>query len=124
MHARFLAICLLGLAAVQPATAPASFLVQEESLGDTSKYDQVKSLTLSRDNRHLAFVAVAGDQQLVVRDGVAGKPFDWIVPDSLIGSANLERVAYVTQAGNDMSVVVDGVKVGGGYYAIGADHIT
>jgi Tol biopolymer transport system component len=97
--------------------------LQETPLGDTSAYDHVKSAIYSLDCRHLAFLGVKGDRQVVVRDGVEGKPYDWIMPDSLGAPKDLSHIAFLIQNGNEMSAVVDGQIAGSGYYFVGADHI-
>lgn len=106
----------LGRAAVQPK-------IEETPLGDASDYDGVKAVTFSIDNRHLVFLGIKGDKQFVVRDGVAGPAYDWVLPDSLAGTMDLSRLGFIIQNGNDIAALIDGQVVGHGYYAIGADRI-
>lgn len=116
-----LLVALLTCALTGYAADPIA--IQEIPLGDAAGYDAVKAMSVATDSRHLAFLAVKGDKQFIVRDGVAGDPYDWILPDSLTGTLDLSRLGYLVQNGNDIAVVIDGKIVGHGFYSIGADRI-
>lgn len=116
-------ILLIFLFACCGSDAATPLAVQETPLGNATDFDAVKAVTFSADSRHVVFLGTKGDKQFVVRDGVAGPAYDWILPDSLAGTMDLSRLGYVIQNGNDIAAVIDGQVVGHGYYAIGADRI-
>jgi hypothetical protein len=97
--------------------------VVETPLGSEADYDAIKRLTVSDDYRHLVFLGVKGDKQYVVRDGVAGPAYDWVIPDSISAPSNLSHLGFAFQVGDDVSVMIDGKIVGHGYYGIGGDRI-
>src|SRR5690348_14621658 len=118
----FLAMVALVLLA-RAALAAERVDLHETLLGSSADYDQVKSMTVGIDSRHLAFLAGKKDKQFIVLDGKAGQSFDWIIPDSISAPLDFSRMAFVIQNGNQMSAVIDGT-VGPGYYYIGADRVT
>lgn len=103
--------------------APGGVLTVETPLGNESDYDTIKAIKVGDDNRHVAFLGIKGDKQYVVRDGVPGPAYEWVIPDSLAATPNLAHIAFAIQNGNDVSVLVDGKIAGHGYYGIGADLI-
>src|SRR5579864_2452155 len=98
------------IATAQTHPAPAS--IEEIPCGSFANYDQIKSLVASANSQHVAFVGVRDDKQYIVRDGVEGKAFEWIIPHSVVLSPGAGRVAAVAQEANDMSVVIDGQIIG------------
>jgi rRNA maturation protein Nop10 len=111
------------LICVSSLSRGADLPVTETPLGNASDYDAVKAMAVGVDSRHLAFLGAKGDKQFVVRDGVAGPAYDWVLPDSLTGTLDLSRLGYIIQNGNDIAAAIDGKIVGHGYYSIGADRI-
>ena len=65
-----------------------------------------RSLTVSPNNRRIAYVAGLGDKGFVVVGGESRRPYDDI--DGPIFSPDSKRVAYVAGVGNRWVVVVDG----------------
>jgi Tol biopolymer transport system component len=104
-------------------TRPANVTLEEIPLASTAGYQTLKSFVTSADAQHLAFLAIKEDKQYVVRDGKENGPYEWVIPSSLTLSPVDARVAYITQEGNDMSVVVGGQIVGKSYYRICLDRI-
>jgi len=102
---------------------PAKVSLEEIPLGSTAGYDTLKHFAVGIDSQHLAFVAIKGEKQYVVCDGVESPPYEWIIPNSLTLSPVDARPAFIVQEGNDMSVVVGGQVVGKGYYRVRDDRI-
>jgi WD40 repeat protein len=105
----------LGAAATQPE-------VRESSMGKIGAYDAVKVVVLSGDGRHVAFIGVRGNQQIVVRDGVESAPWHWVVPSSLVLGMDGLRCGYVVQNAANSVAVVDGIALPA-CNAIGANRI-
>src|SRR5689334_25442096 len=108
-----MALTLFALASPLRAQTP---IVTETPFGSTGDYDQVKAITFSEDSRHVAFLGLKDQKQIVVSDGKIVGTYDWVVPDSLILSPFGRHLAYLIQEGNDMAAVVDGKIVGKGYF--------
>jgi len=71
-------------------------------------------VVFSPDSKHFAYVDQdpATRQSFVVRDGFAGKKYDWVDPQSLLFSANSARLAYIVKVkygeGQRSLAVLDG----------------
>jgi Tol biopolymer transport system component len=64
----------------------------------------------SPDSRRLAYIAIEGDKEFAVIDGVEGKRYDEVA-HSITFSADGKRVAYTARDGKDWIVVVDGAEM-------------
>ncbi len=96
--------------------------VSEVSYGKTLAFKEIRSIVLTRDAKHLAFIGSNGDQQFVVFDGVQSAPYEWVVPDSLTLAPSGTGAAYCIQTSKQTLAVIDG-KPGKGYYSIERDRI-
>ena len=95
----------------------------------------VSAPVFSPDSQRLAYaartastrsVSVKDDQVVVegesagirlVVDGIEGKRYDWIEPDSILFSPDSQQIAFVIAKGNGKCVVVDGME-GEEYFAV------
>jgi hypothetical protein len=66
-----------------------------------------KTFEVSPDSKRVAYVAKAGDKQVVVVDGEEGKQYDSILEGTPIFSLDSKRVVYGAQIGDKWLVVVD-----------------
>ena len=67
-----------------------------------------ESLTVSPDNKRVAYAEKQGDKQFVVVDGKEGKAYDDIKIITLIFSPDSKQVAYAAKLGHKWCAVVDG----------------
>ena len=72
-----------------------STIVVNGNVGKT--YDQIKSLTVSPDGKHVAFIATIGKNKLVVKDGIEGKQYEYI--RNLKFSPDSQHLAYCVGEG-------------------------
>ena len=81
------------------------------------------SIRISPDNRHMAYVAKAGDKVTIVVDGKKEKPYDEILSGTPIFSPDSRFVAYAARDGNQWFVIADG-RQGKRYDGIIKDVLT
>ncbi|HUE97757.1 MAG TPA: hypothetical protein VMN99_00805, partial [Anaerolineales bacterium] len=82
------------------------FLVVNER--EEKAYDLVgKYIAFSADSRHLAYVARSGNQELVIIDGLEGKPYD-IIPSPII--ATQEGFRYLGYKDNHVYLIEERIQ--------------
>jgi len=82
--------------------------IQDTRLGEARPGADSRSLVLSPDRRHVAYVVRQGDSQFVVLDDNAHAPYRAIGIGSVIFSANGKSVAYVALQGTETLAVLNG----------------
>jgi hypothetical protein len=70
-------------------------------------FDSVRGLTFSRDGKHFAYIAKNHDGDFVIVDGVTGRPFAGIFPDSLAFSPDGSILAYLATSGRQYKFIVN-----------------
>jgi hypothetical protein len=103
-----LATLLAGVAVIRSQhTDPRATGITSTRLGPVPTRILVAATAMSRDGRHVAFVASRGDKMLVVVDGQPGPEYDSISAAPPVFSLDSKRVAYVAGKGQKQLVVVD-----------------
>jgi Tol biopolymer transport system component len=74
-------------------------------------YQGITEMIFSPDSRRLAFVASQNAKAVVVLDGVPGKTFDNIEPETTRFSADSKQLAYVARTGQRHVLVRDGIEL-------------
>lgn len=110
-----------GSSLAQSAPAP-KVSVEEKPLGSVGAYDSVRSVAMSADERHIAFIGVRGKQQFVILDGKSSQPYEWVVPESIDCGSDGNHLAYLVQTAVDTQVFVDGTLYKG-FFTIDHNHI-
>ena len=87
-----------------------SLVTHETSIGNAEILAIPSSLKISPDGKHMAFIAVRGDNWLLVTDGVLGKEYEGIGESSLVFSPEGNRIAYAAMKDNNWLLVVDGAE--------------
>ncbi len=77
---------------------------------DIAPQDQ-RSLILSPDGKHIAYINKSDNKCFVDYDGKEGKSYNKIIDGSLTFSPDSGHLAYMAEDGNEWFVVIDG-KVG------------
>ncbi|TRZ75505.1 MAG: hypothetical protein D4R93_04815 [Deltaproteobacteria bacterium] len=67
-----------------------------------------RSLTLSPDGKHIAYIRKADKKCFVAYDGKEGKSYSKIIDGSLTFSPDSGHLAYIAEDGNEWFVVIDG----------------
>jgi hypothetical protein len=97
-----------SLVPAQPATMPAIRLKTTEtriaSLENAVVQNQRRVFRVSADCNHVAVLVKKGDKYAVAVDGVEGKPYEWIVADTVAFTSDA-RPIYIVQQGGKMFLV-------------------
>ncbi|MEP6832126.1 MAG: hypothetical protein ABJB74_01980 [Gemmatimonas sp.] len=73
-----------------------------------SEAGRVSSISFSPNGKRVAYVAISNGKTVMVVDGVAGAPFDFIPVGSAFFSPDSRRVTYVAKRGDRNYVITDG----------------
>lgn len=83
---------------------------KESTLLKRAEKEELRSLAMSSDFNHAAWVIKRGEKQLVVMDNKDMGEWDWIVPSSLGFSPDGKHIVYVVQKDNKMFMMTDDKK--------------
>ena len=95
--------------------------IKETKLVEVPK-ENLRSLTISPDNKQVAYMRQEGGKSIVTVNGKDQKAYDWIIPASLTYSSDSSVVAYVAQDAKGMIAVVGG-KESDPYYEIAGPQL-
>src|SRR6056297_1221775 len=108
-----LVILFAGLAtATAPPKKSTAFKETMKPIGHCISGEKLyrRSLTVSSDSRHLAYISSIGEDYRVWLDGEAGKAYRNITRSSPFFSPQKNRLAYIVRDNGHMFVVTDGKK--------------